>query len=92
MAVVNDDEFAAVLRKLRRELMGSMVGHMSDDELERWMRAWERDDPRQEFRGLPAWLVKRRDEARVALLRVLKERAWCMRLARALLEAQGLAR
>lgn len=35
---------------------------------------------------------ERVDAARAGLLRVLKERAWCMRLARALLEAQGLAR
>lgn len=36
--------------------------------------------------------AKIRDRFRAELLGVLQERAWCMRLARAILEAQGAAR
>ncbi len=85
------DDFDDVLRQLRREMLGPMVAHMTDAELAAWMEPWEALTASVEPE-YPAWFVKRRNEARASLLRVLQERAWCMQLARAILEAMGAAR
>jgi hypothetical protein len=67
-------DFDDVLRRFRRETLGPMVAHMTDAELDAWMEPWEAL-PASVEPECPAWFVKRRDEARVSLLRVLQERA-----------------
>jgi hypothetical protein len=67
-------DYDEALRQFRREMLGPMVAHMTDAELDAWMEPLEALAASAESE-YPEWFVKRRDEARVALLRVLQERA-----------------
>lgn len=67
-----------LVRRFTREMMGSSVAHMTDDQLDTYMAPWRalaESVPSEP--GPPAWFVKRRDEARRALLAVLATRAAC---------------
>lgn len=69
---MKDDEFEGVIAKFRRESLGPMVAHMADAQIASFL---------EPFRALtevdeepPVWWVKRRDAARVELLRALLNR------------------
>lgn len=65
----------AMLRQFTREMMGSSVAHMNDEQLDAWMEPWRKltdeIDPPSANPEYPAWFIKRRNEARCQLLAVL---------------------
>lgn len=64
-----------ILRQFTREMMGSSVAHMTDDQLDAWMEPWRKlVDSSSEEPGFPAWFIKRRNEARQRLLATLAAR------------------
>lgn len=71
-------DFDKVLRKFRREMMGSSVAHMTDEQLDAWMEPFRRTVDtiiNASSPGYPAWLINRRNEARSKLLAVLVARS-----------------
>lgn len=66
------DAFEDVLRRFRREMLGPMVAHMDDGQVEAWL---EQFGPNEIEPAVPAWLQKRFDEERTRLLQVLLSRA-----------------
>lgn len=67
------DDFEDVLRKFRREMLGSMVSHMSEAQLDEWMKPFDVASAKvDESPGFPRWLQKRFDEERVKLLQTLQ--------------------
>jgi hypothetical protein len=67
---VSDDDFEDVLRRFRREMLGPMVAHMDDGQVEAWLKPFEPPEE-PEPPGFPPWLQKRFDEERTRLLRTL---------------------
>lgn len=65
-----------ILRRFTREMMGSLVAHMNDDELDVWMAPWQAlADERRTTPGYPAWFMLRLNAARFQLLAVLVARS-----------------
>jgi hypothetical protein len=65
-----------LLTQFTREMMGSSVAHMSDEQLDAWMEPWRKVvDATDTSPGFPMWFIKRRNEARHQLLSVLKAKA-----------------
>jgi hypothetical protein len=74
--VSDDADFDAVIRKFRREMLGGMVAHMDDEQVERFLEPFEAlaKDGIGVSPEMPAWFLKRQDEARRGLLRILLNR------------------
>lgn len=71
------EDFDDVLRRFRREMLGPMVAHMDDAEVERYVEQVAEAYGVEEIgtaTSFPGWLQKRFDEERVRLLRVLGRR------------------
>jgi hypothetical protein len=70
-------EFEDVLRRLRREMLGGLVSHMTDEQIERFLEPFNAliKDDIGVSPEMPAWFLKRQREARRKLLRVLSSRA-----------------
>lgn len=65
-----------VLSEFTREMMGSSVAHMTDDELDRWMAPFRAlVDKHDMTPGFPAWFLSRRNAARAKLLATLLARS-----------------
>lgn len=68
-------DFDAILRQFTREMMGSSVAHMTDDELDTWRkRIGLTEAVEKAIPDFPLWFIKRRNEARAQLLAVLRAR------------------
>jgi hypothetical protein len=62
-----------IIRQFTREMMGSSVAHMTNEQLDAWMEPWRKLCDNVEP-GYPAWFVKKRAEVRLQLLSVLRAR------------------
>ncbi len=67
---------AEILRQFAREMLGSSVAHMTDEQLDAWMEPWramaESDASMTDYP--PAWM-KKLDDQRQRLLAVLRARS-----------------
>lgn len=65
-----------ILRQFTREMMGSSVAHMTDDQLDAWRKRTRLTEAVEKaIPDFPLWFIKRRDEARRQLLAVLAARS-----------------
>jgi hypothetical protein len=64
-----------MLTQFTREMMGSSVAHMTDEQLDNWMEPFRKAAASCLLDvSPPLWWTKRRDEARASLLAVLRAR------------------
>lgn len=70
------DDFDAVLRKFRREVLGPMVAHMTEEQLDAWISPFEAAyDMLEADPEPPKWWQKQIAEQRARLLGVLRARS-----------------